>query len=63
MTKLIGDLCPQMIPSGPKGNKRIEALVAIRLLAFSFDHYVWPPADYWENAHQAAQKWCDEAAA
>ena len=63
MSKLLGDLCPHIMPDGPDGDSRIEALSAIRALALSFDHYVWPPTDHWENAHQAVQRWCDEATA
>jgi hypothetical protein len=61
VTKLIKDLCPHIIPSpGPAGSKRVEALEAIRSLAVSFDHHVWPPASYWDIAHQAALDWCGE---
>jgi hypothetical protein len=61
MLKLVTDLCPHYIPApGPKGSKRTEALEALRSLALCFDHHVWPPAAYWESAHEAAQDWVSE---
>jgi hypothetical protein len=64
MLKLVTDLCPHYIPApGPKGSKRTEALEALRSLALCFDHHVWPPAAYWESAHEAAQDWLVRQAA
>jgi hypothetical protein len=41
--------------------KRVEALQAISALAMGFHYHGWPPAPYWENAHQAAEEWSKEA--
>jgi hypothetical protein len=60
--KLVTDLCPHYIPAPTReGSTKTEAIEALRLLALCFDHHVWPPAAYWENAHEAAQGWAHVA--
>lgn len=60
--KLVKDLCPHYIPApGLDGSKKTDAVEALRSLALCFDHHVWPPAAYWENAHEAVQDWVSVA--
>jgi hypothetical protein len=41
-------------------DKRGTAIAALRALAVSFEHHIWPSAAAWELAHEALQAWCSE---